>query len=158
LKQAASGLHHMHAAGLIHRDLTPGNLLLDRYGTIKILDLGLARSQFDNADPITQRYDENAVLGTADYLAPEQALRASEVDIRAASSSVGATAFFLLRGRPPFDEAKNVTQKLLAHQSQSPESLASFRPDVPAELIAVIERMMAKSPDDRYMTPIEVVQ
>jgi eukaryotic-like serine/threonine-protein kinase len=158
LGQTALGLQHMHDAGLIHRDLTPGNLLLDRFGTIKILDLGLARSQFDNKDPITQRYDEKAVLGTADYLAPEQALHASEVDIRADIYSLGATGFYLLTGRPPFADAKNVTQKLLAHQSRTPESLRALRPDLPPELIAIVERMMAKTPQDRYLTPLEVVQ
>jgi serine/threonine protein kinase len=157
LAQTALGLQHMHEAGLIHRDLKPGNLLLDRYGTIKILDLGLARSQFDNKDPITQRYDEKAVRGTADYLAPEQALPFSEVDIRADIYSLGATGFYLLTGRPPFGDTKNITEKLLAHQTRPPDSLPALRPDLPPQLVVVIERMMAKAPAERYLTPWDVV-
>jgi serine/threonine protein kinase len=158
LAQAAEGLQHIHQAGLIHRDLTPGNLLLDRQGTIKILDLGLARFHLDNHDPITQRFDEKAVLGTADYLAPEQALRASEVDIRGDIYSLGATGYYLLTARPPFDDAKTVTQKLLAHQTRHPESIHHIRPGVPAALTAIIERMMAKNPLDRFQSPAEVIR
>jgi len=133
-------------------------LLLDRQGTIKILDLGLARFHLDNHDPITQRFDEKAVLGTADYLAPEQALRASEVDIRGDIYSLGATGFYLLTGRPPFDDAKTVTQKLLAHQTRHPESIHNVRPEVSAALTAIIERMMAKNPLDRFQSPAEVIR
>ena len=158
LAQAAEGLHHIHQAGLIHRDLTPGNLLLDRQGIIKILDLGLARFHLDNHDPITQRFDEKAVLGTADYLAPEQALRASEVDIRGDIYSLGATGYYLLTGRPPFDDAKTVTQKLLAHQTRHPESIHNVRPEVTAALTAILERMMAKNPLDRFQSPAEVIR
>jgi serine/threonine protein kinase len=158
LGQAAYGLQHIHQAGLIHRDLTPGNLLLDRHGTIKILDLGLARFHLDNHDPITQRFDEKAVLGTADYLAPEQALRASEVDIRGDIYSLGATGYYLLTGRPPFDDAKTVTQKLLAHQTRNPESIHNVRPEVPAALAAIIESMMAKNPSDRLQSPADVIR
>jgi len=158
LAQAAEGLHHIHQAGLIHRDLTPGNLLLDRQGTLKILDLGLARFHLDNHDPITQRFDEKAVLGTADYLAPEQALRASEVDIRADIYSLGATGYYLLTGRPPFDDAKTVTQKLLAHQTHHPIAIRAICPEVSAALAAVIERMMAKDPSARFQTPDEVIR
>jgi len=157
LAQAALGLQHMHEAGLIHRDLTPGNLLLDRYGTIKILDLGLARSQFDNKNPITQHYDDKAVRGTADYLAPEQAVPFSDVDIRADIYSLGATGFYLLTGRPPFGDTTNITQKLLAHQTRAPDSLQALRPDLRPQLVVVIERMMAKAPVDRYLTPMDVV-
>jgi serine/threonine protein kinase len=149
LAQAAEGLHHIHQAG---------NLLLDRQGTIKILDLGLARFHFDNHDPITQRFDEKAVLGTADYLAPEQALRASEVDIRGDIYSLGATGYYLLTGRPPFDDAKTVTQKLLAHQTRQPESIHNVRPEVTAALTAIIERMMAKNPMDRFQSPGDVIR
>jgi eukaryotic-like serine/threonine-protein kinase len=158
MAQAAEGLDYIHQAGLIHRDLTPGNLLLDRSGTIKILDLGLARFQLDNRDPITQRFDEKAVLGTADYLAPEQALHASEVDIRADIYSLGATGYYLLTGRPPFEDAKNVTQKLMAHQTRTPEPIPAIRSDVPASLSDLIERMMAKNPGDRLQRPTEVVR
>src|SRR5207302_11244372 len=94
MAQAALGLQHAHEAGLVHRDVKPGNLLVDRGGTVKVLDLGLARFFNDDTDNITKKHDES-VLGTADYLAPEQALD-SNVDIRADIYSLGATFYFLL--------------------------------------------------------------
>jgi eukaryotic-like serine/threonine-protein kinase len=101
MAQAARGLQHAHDAGLVHRDIKPGNLLLDRNGMIKVLDLGLARFFEPGKDNVTERYDEkNAILGTADYLAPEQA-RGDTVDIRADIYSLGATFYFLLTGKAP---------------------------------------------------------
>jgi serine/threonine protein kinase len=154
--QAAEGLQHIHEAGLVHRDIKPGNLLVDTTGTVKILDLGLARFLRDTGDALTRKYDHKAVLGTADYLSPEQALRSSGVDIRADVYSLGATAYFLLTGRAPFESERNVTQKLLGHQLRQPSPLASLRPGLPPALVAVVERMMAKQPGDRYQEPIEV--
>lgn len=156
IAQAAEGLQHVHEAGLIHRDVKPGNLLLDRTGTVKVLDLGLARFQEPETGPsITQRYDDKAILGTADFLSPEQAIQSSDVDIRSDVYSLGATMYYLLAGRPPFP-GDNVTQKLLAHQMKPPEPLANLRPDLPAGLIAVVDRMMAKKPEDRYQQPADV--
>ena len=93
IRQAAVGLQHAHEAGLVHRDIKPGNILVDRTGTVKILDMGLARFFHDEEDMLTKKYDEN-VLGTADYLAPEQALDSHGVDIRADIYSLGATFYF----------------------------------------------------------------
>jgi serine/threonine protein kinase len=155
VKQAAEGLQHAHEAGLVHRDIKPGNLLLDRSGTVKVLDLGLARFFQQGKDNVTERYDDNAVLGTADYLSPEQA-RAETVDIRADIYSLGATLYFLLAGKSPFEEG-TVTQKLLWSQTKSPKSILELRSEVPAELAAVLDRMMAKDPKDRYATPQSVV-
>jgi serine/threonine protein kinase len=156
VKQAALGLQHAHEAGLVHRDIKPGNLLLDRSGTVKVLDLGLARFFEGGKDNLTERYDEkNAVLGTADYLAPEQA-RGETVDVRADIYSLGATLYFLLSGKAPFEEG-TITQKLLWAQTKPPRPIRELRPEVPAELAAVLERMMAKDPKDRYPTPQAVV-
>jgi serine/threonine protein kinase len=156
VRQAALGLQHAHEAGLVHRDIKPGNLLLERSGTIKILDLGLAR--FFNAphkDNVTEKYDEKSVvLGTADYLAPEQAI-GSAVDIRADIYSLGGTFYYLLSGKAPFENG-TITQKLLWHQTRQPESLRAVRPEAPEALAALIERMMAKIPDERFQTPQEV--
>src|SRR5262249_10146677 len=103
IRQVAVGLEHVHhGAGLVHRDIKPGNILIDRTGTVKILDMGLARFIHDHTDPLTSKYDEKAVLGTADYLAPEQAMSSHDVDIRADIYSLGATFYFLLTGKPPF--------------------------------------------------------
>jgi serine/threonine protein kinase len=154
IRQAAAGLHHAHlAAGLIHRDIKPGNILLDRRGTIKVLDMGLARFFNDDDQPITQKFDEN-VLGTADYLAPEQALDSHNVDIRADIYSLGATFYFCLTGNTPFEGT--VAQKLIWHQTRPPRPVRSVRPDVPEEIAAIVEKMMSKDPKDRYATPLEV--
>ena len=154
--QAALGLQHAHAVGLVHRDIKPGNLLVDRSGTIKILDMGLARFFNDDEDILTKKYDEN-VLGTADYLAPEQALDSHNVDIRADIYSLGGTLYFMLTGRSPFGEG-TVAQKLIWHQTRRPKPVRELRPDVPEDIVAVLEKMMQKSPAERYQTPQEVAQ
>jgi serine/threonine protein kinase len=155
IRQAALGLQHAHeAAGLVHRDIKPGNVLVDRNGIVKILDMGLARFFHDKDDILTQKYDEN-VLGTADYLAPEQALDSHSVDIRADIYSLGATFYFCLTGRTPFAEG-TVAQKLIWHQTRQPKPLRSFRPEVPEEIVAIIEKMMAKDVNQRYQTPQQV--
>jgi serine/threonine protein kinase len=157
MRQAALGLEHAHEAGLVHRDVKPGNLLLDRAGTVKVLDLGLARFFEAGKESVTERYDEkNAILGTADYLAPEQA-RGETVDIRADVYSLGATFYFLLTGKAPFEEG-TITQKLLWSQTKAPKPVLERRPDVPTEIIAVIDRMMAKDAKDRYQTPAAVAE
>src|SRR4051794_10878992 len=157
MKQAALGLEHAHEAGLVHRDVKPGNLLLDRTGTLKVLDLGLARFFEAGKESVTERFDEkNAILGTADYLAPEQA-RGETVDIRADIYSLGATFYFLLTGKAPFEEG-TITQKLLWSQTKAPKAILERRPDVPPEIIAVIDKMMAKDAKDRYQTPKEVAE
>jgi serine/threonine protein kinase len=154
IRQAAAGLNHAHlAAGLIHRDIKPGNILLDRRGTIKVLDMGLARFFNDDDQPITQKFDEN-VLGTADYLAPEQALDSHNVDIRADIYSLGATFYFCLTGNTPFEGT--VAQKLIWHQTRPPRPVRSVRPDVPEDIAAIVEKMMSKDPKDRYATPLEI--
>ena len=155
--QASLGLEHAHTvAGLVHRDIKPGNLIVDRSGTVKILDMGLARFFHDEDDLITKKYDEN-VLGTADYLAPEQVLDSHGVDIRADIYSLGATFYYCLTGRTPFNEG-TVAQKLIWHQTRQPKPIASYRQDVPQQMIKVVERMMAKDPSQRYQTPLEVAQ
>jgi serine/threonine protein kinase len=152
---AAVGLQHAFELGLVHRDIKPGNVLVDRSGVVKILDMGLARFFNDDEDALTKKYDEN-ILGTADYLAPEQAIDSHTVDIRADVYGLGGTFFYLLTGQPPFPEG-TVAQKLLWHQTREPVELRNLRPEVPAELAAVVEKMMAKDVADRYQTPAEVM-
>ena len=143
MRQAALGLQHAHeTAALVHRDIKPGNILVDRQGTVKILDMGLARFFHDEDDVLTKKYDES-VLGTADYLAPEQALDSHAVDIRADIYSLGATFYFCLTGRTPFDGG-TVAQKLIWHQTRAPKPVRSFRPEVPDGIVAIVEKMMAK--------------
>lgn len=157
MRQAALGLQHAHeTAALVHRDIKPGNILVDRNGIVKVLDMGLARFFLDEEDVLTKKYDEN-VLGTADYLAPEQALDSHGVDIRADIYSLGATFYFCLTGKTPFAEG-TVAQKLIWHQTRQPKPIRSLRPEVPEDLVAVIDKMMAKDPGQRYQTPQAVAE
>jgi serine/threonine protein kinase len=157
ISQAASGLQHAHEiAGLVHRDIKPANLIVDCQGTLKILDLGLARFFEDKENRLTIESDQN-LLGTADYLAPEQALDSHGADIRADIYSLGATFYFCLTGRAPFGHASTV-QKLIWHQTREPKSIESIRNDVPPAMLAVVQKMMTKEPSDRYQLPLEVIQ
>src|SRR5207247_3952084 len=106
---------------IIHLDIKPDNVLVDRGGVVNILDMGLARFLNDEEDMLTKKYDEN-VLGTADYLAPEQALDSHSVDIRADIYSLGATFYFCLTANPPFSEG-TVAQKLIWHQNRAPKPI-----------------------------------
>jgi predicted Ser/Thr protein kinase len=156
ISQVAQALQYAYtAAGLVHRDIKPSNLLVDRHGRVKVLDLGLARFCHDQEDDLTRQLGQN-VLGTADYLAPEQALD-SRVDIRADIYSLGNTFYFCLTGRTPFPEGKPA-QKLIWQQTRRPKPIRWLRPVVPEELAAVIEKMIAKQPRDRYQTPQDVVE
>lgn len=155
--QAAIGLHHAHEGGWVHRDVKPGNILLDRNGCIKILDLGLARLLHDEADHLTKVYDEKRVLGTADYIAPEQVESSTTVDLRADIYSLGATLYYLLTSSPPFAEG-STAMKLVWHQMGQPRPIRGFRTDVPEELVRIVERMMSKRPEERFQTALEVVE
>jgi serine/threonine protein kinase len=154
-RQTAAGLQHAFHAGLVHRDIKPANLLVARDGIVKILDMGLARF-FRETDSVTREFDDRAILGTADYLAPEQGRDSHEVDIRADLYSLGATLFFLLTGRAPF-HGGTLNQKLIWHQMKAPPDVRSLRPEVPAELAAVVTRLLAKNVTERFQTPAEVV-
>jgi len=154
--QAAVGMQHGHELGMVHRDIKPGNLLLDRTGVIKVLDMGLARFFNKQQDSVTEKYDDKCVLGTADYLAPEQAV-SNMVDIRADVYALGGTLYFMLTGQTPFPDG-TIAAKLVAHQTREPRQVESFRSDVPAGVLAVLRRMMAKDAADRYQQPIEVAE
>ena len=156
MRQAALALQHAHENSLIHRDIKPGNILVDRTGVVKVLDLGLARdlNRNDDEDQLTKKHDDGT-LGTADYLSPEQAIDSHEVDIRTDIYSLGVTFYFLLTGRAPF-EGMQLAQKLLAQQVKPPPPISGFRKDVPAEVIAIIAKMMAKDKDQRFPVPGDV--
>lgn len=152
IRQAALGLEHAHQAGMVHRDIKPGNLLVDLNGTVKLLDLGLARyfSSEEEGMALTIAHDEK-VLGTADYLAPEQALDSHTVDHRADIYSLGCTFYFLLTGHPPFTEG-TLAQRLMAHQTKEPPPVERDRPDTPPSLGALLRKLMSKKADDRQNT------
>jgi serine/threonine protein kinase len=152
--QAARGLQHAHDARLIHRDVKPANLLLDDHGSIKILDLGLALFARDGEASLTLLHNEN-VLGTADYLAPEQALSSHDVDSRADIYSLGCTLYFLLTGHPPFPEG-TLAQRIAKHQSKMPPDIRVDRPDCPRDLLSICVKMIQKDPQHRYRYMHEV--
>jgi serine/threonine protein kinase len=154
VRQAAEGLQHAHEANLIHRDVKPANLLVDRSGTVKILDLGLALFSKEESTSLTVAHNEN-VLGTADYLAPEQALNSHTVDCRADIYGLGCTLYFALTGHPPFNEG-TLAQRIAMHQTQMPPDIREERPDCPDELVNICFRMIQKKQEDRYATCREV--
>jgi serine/threonine protein kinase len=156
MRQAAIGLQHLHQTGLLHRDIKPANLLLDRQGIVKILDLGLARFFQDHEDLLTQQYEPRTILGTADYVSPEQAFHGQEVDTRADLYSLGATFYFLLAGRPPF-AGKAIAEKLLCHLMKEPIPLRRLRPEIPEKLAVLVEKMMAKDREQRYQNAAAMV-
>lgn len=159
VRQAAEGLRHAHENGWIHRDVKPGNLLVDRSGVVKLLDLGLARVFSQEAGDVTMHEVKGVgLLGTVDYMSPEQAVRSNEVDIRADIYSLGATFRYLLTGRPPFDPEAPVTNKLLWLQLREPPPIRQLRPEIPVEMELIINKMMAKNPEARFQTPAEVVE
>lgn len=153
--QVARGLEHAHEMGLVHRDIKPANCLLDNNGVVKLLDMGLARIIDDTAS-LTIDNNEN-VLGTADYLSPEQALNSHSADARADIYGLGCTLYFLLTGHPPFPEG-SISERLMKHQIETAPSVMKDRPDVPPTLLHICERMMLKNPDERYQTAGDVAE
>ncbi|VTU00178.1 serine threonine protein kinase with pasta sensor : Putative serine/threonine protein kinase (Fragment) OS=Gemmata sp. Wa1-1 PE=3 SV=1: Pkinase [Gemmataceae bacterium] len=155
-RQVAAGLDYAFRSKIIHRDIKPGNVIVDRKGVARILDMGLARILSDAADQLTMKYDDKIVLGTADYVAPEQVANSHSVDGRADIYGLGCTLYFMLAGHPPFPTG-TVSQKLLWHRTKEPTPIRSVRPEVPEGLAAVLAKMMAKDPKARYQTPAQVV-
>jgi serine/threonine protein kinase/Tol biopolymer transport system component len=156
-RQAAVGLQCAHEQALVHRDIKPSNLMLSRGGLVKLLDLGLARVH----GAVTASQSVTAVgqvMGTPDYIAPEQVSNSHGADIRADLYSLGCTLYRLLAGMPPFSgpRFRDWATKLAAHLEQPLPPVRDLRPDVPAELVAVLTRLTAKDPAERFATPAEV--
>jgi WD40 repeat protein/serine/threonine protein kinase len=154
VRQAALGLQYAFEQDMVHRDLKPHNLMLTPDGLVKILDFGLARFASEAA-ATTAGTASGLVLGTVDYIAPEQAENARQADIRSDIYSLGCTLYHLLAGHPPFPTG-NPFQKMKAHVEKNPQPLTELRDDLPEELMPILERMMAKDPKNRYQTPLEV--
>jgi serine/threonine protein kinase len=157
IRQAALGLQYIHEQKLVHRDLKPSNMMLSTDGLVKILDLGLALLFADekNSGELTRSH---LLMGTEDYMAPEQWEDSHEVDIRADIYSLGCTFYKLLVGEAPFSnpEYKPRTKKKFAHVKLAYPPIQDKRPDVPDGVAAALDRMLAKEPKDRYSTPSEV--
>jgi serine/threonine protein kinase len=158
--QAALGLQHAADRQMVHRDIKPANLMLARDGkrqVVKILDFGLAKATLEH--PIDQGLtSDGQVLGTPQFMAPEQIRNAAAADIRADIYSLGCTLYYLLTGSPPFHDKRSVYDIFQAHQNERPRPLDEARADVPGELAAIVARMTAKDPAHRYQQPAEVAQ
>jgi len=157
--QAAGGLAQAHSAGIIHRDIKPSNLLLDKKGTVKILDMGLARIEGGNAPAgaaAAELTQSGSIMGTCDYMAPEQALNTKHADQRADIYSLGCTLYYLLTGKAIYG-GETAMEKLLAHRESPIPPLRPARPEVSKKLEGVYQKMVAKEPRDRYQTMAQVV-
>jgi serine/threonine protein kinase len=157
--EAALGLQHAHEQGMVHRDIKPSNLMLTRQGSraaIKVLDFGLAKVKSEGAVDGGLTH-EGQMLGTPEYVAPEQTIDARKADIRADIYSLGCTLYYLLTGGPPF-QATSLYELLQAHHSMDALPLNLARPEVPVELAAIVAKMMAKEPERRFQEPKEVAQ
>jgi hypothetical protein len=160
-RQVALGLQHAFEQGMVHRDIKPQNLMLTPKGQVKILDFGLARILTEGAGAgagaALTLTEPGMMLGTPDFMAPEQARDPRGADIRADIYSLGCTLYFLLAGVPPFPRG-TALEKILAHLQDAPRPLDRHRADIhiPAELVAIVARMMEKDPGRRYQTPVEV--
>jgi serine/threonine protein kinase len=162
--QVARGLHAAHQLGMVHRDIKPANILVqqrgpdpDTPGLVKISDFGLARLQSsdDPGGAGTLYTKDNTVMGTPDYLSPEQARDLHSADIRSDLYSVGCTFYFLLAGRVPYPGG-NALDKLIRHNSEDPTPLRDFRSDIPLPVEAIVRRLMSRQPVDRFQTPAEL--
>jgi eukaryotic-like serine/threonine-protein kinase len=158
LRQLCGALAEAHAAGMVHRDVKPGNVLVAALGgqrdVAKLLDFGLVQDL--SATGLGERLTEaGVVMGTPAYMCPEQASGSSAVDARGDVYSLGAVAFFMLTGRPPF-EGRNVGEFIAAHLTRPAPDLRALRADVPADLAAVVAKCLAKEPSDRYQSAAEL--
>ena len=159
IRQAALGLNHIAQCGLVHRDLKPSNVMLDDEGTVKILDLGLARvhhNTLEDSEPTQAGY----LLGTADYIAPEQIDSPHDADVRSDLYSLGCTFHKLLAGSAPFSgpDQNSVSRKVEAHRHAPPPAIRTLRPDVPEAVEQVLLSLLAKRPDDRCQSPQELAE
>ena len=161
VRQAALGLRHADEHFLVHRDIKPSNLMLDSSGRVKILDFGLARFRAEHDDAVSRvTTKDGTLLGTVDFMAPEQWRNAASVTIQADLYSLGCTLFYLLTGAVPFPrnvDSENALNTLIykqsAHQTFPVPKLKEFRSDCPPELQTLLDRMMAKRPEDRPLHP-----
>jgi serine/threonine protein kinase len=171
IRQVANGLHCAHLQGMVHRDIKPANLLVQWHGLngdyspglVKISDFGLARltkpigTPTSRVVPGTILTRENMVMGTPDYLSPEQSRSIHKTDIRSDLYSLGCTFYYLLTGSVAFPGG-NAMDKLIRHATELPAPITDYRSDVPAGVLAILDKLLAKRPEDRFQTPAEVAE
>lgn len=172
IHQALMGLQHIHELGMVHRDLKPANMMLTPSpasgepdntlkATVKILDIGLARQMFDESQPMPEANleltAEGVLLGTPDYLAPEQARDPRAIDVRADIYSLGCVLYHTLTGQPPFVDS-NILSQMVRHATEAPKPLKDFNPQIPDGLQQIVSWMLAKKPEERYPTPERAAQ
>ncbi|QDU42668.1 Serine/threonine-protein kinase PknB [Symmachiella dynata] len=155
IKQVASALQHAYERGVVHRDIKPSNLLIQRDGTVKLADLGLARIIDESSDAGITR--DGTTVGTVDYMSPEQARNSRSADTRSDIYSLGCAWYHMLTGEPPYADG-GLTQRLRLHAEGKPPDPRDLNPKVPEGVVAILNRMLAKNPDDRYRTPAEVIK
>ena len=158
--QAARGLDFAHRQGVVHRDIKPANLLLDSSGVVKILDMGIARLEpavrQGSDETEAQLTEAGLIMGTVDFMSPEQALDFRNADARSDIYSLGCTLFYLIAGKPAYS-GKTVVEKIFAHRDIPLPSLRAARDDVPEPLDAIAARMMAKERAARFQTMADVI-
>lgn len=158
---AARGLAYAHSENVIHRDIKPTNLLVDRSGTVKIVDMGLAcivkeGAKSEPLETISELTRAGSLMGTADYIAPEQALNSKNADHRADIYSLGCTMYFAFTGRTMYS-GETLMERIIAHREQPIPSLRSARDDIAPEVDRIYQRMVAKAPEDRYQSMSDVI-
>ena len=158
IRQAAVGMQHVHEMGRTHRDIKPSNLMLDVNGTVRILDLGLAKLREDVESEQDQLTAAGQMMGTPDYMAPEQWEDSSAVDIRADIYSLGCSLFCLLAGQAPFSEKKSAIAKMRAHTSQEPPKIAELRDGISEDVVQVVRACLEKNRDARFAEPAELAE
>lgn len=157
IAQAARALDYAHGQGIVHRDIKPANLMRDIHGVVKVADLGLARvaDPFGAGEGAAGLTQAGTIMGTVDYMPPEQTLGLPNIDHRADIYSLGCTLHYLLMARPPYQGA-TLMAILLEHRDGAIPSLRAARPEVPEALDQIFRRMVAKKPDDRFASMAEV--
>ena len=152
--QLADALQHASERGIVHRDIKPSNVLIGTTGKLKLVDMGLARS--DALDLSEDMTASGVTLGTFDYISPEQARDPRDADLRSDLYSLGCTLYFMVTGQPPYPGG-TMLQKLLSHGNSPPPDPAELRPEVSDNLVAVMQKMLAKNPADRYQTATDLI-